>query len=624
MECPECGAEIPETALLCPECGRLTSQTQPMPRVKPPQQQKEDKVAKTQKTKKASKAKQSTPTLIWAMIFLCIFALVIGGSAYYGVYRGERDREQRHDELAEEHYQLGLERLNDGQYELAIAEFKYALKLDPDHQGAQEALAQTEARLSAIPTPTRPSTDTNEIDAEYLYGQAVVLYDNEQWKEAAEKFIQLRAYDASYEAETVEEMLFDSLYNAGMSLLDEDRFEEGLFYLDQAIALRPLDEEAKRQRDLARMYLTAMGFWGVDWARCINEFNELYTVEPNYKDVFQRLYQARVNYATVFYEQDEMCPAAEQYAKAIQMTAQPDPTVQGKREEADMLCSQATPTPVATVEGTDVITLTNMPEGFNAGRLAFPLYNSGTGSYDVFSLFADKRLVKLASNADQPTWVWNDGRLGYRNIGSSSVSLLNLGQGGAQRVTVRAGLMWPTFSPDGTRVAYSAKDEMGQWQIYIAPTDGSAEPVVHAAGKGPAWAPNGLLAWTGCDESGECGIIVDNPDDDQAGTRLTASINDIAIHWAPGGDLLAYMSNFTGDWEIYLLSVGGGVVRLTENSANDGLPAWAPDGSSIAFVSDREGSWSLYLMDPNGENPRKVMDLGRLPSWTNQRISWAP
>ena len=88
------------------------------------------------------------------------------------------------------------------------------------------------------------------------------------------------------------------------------------------------------------------------------------------------------------------------------------------------------------------------------------------------------------------------------------------------------------------------------------------------------------------------------------------------------------MSNFSGDWDIYLLSIAGGIVELapdSDNPASDGLPAWAPNGSGIAFVSNRDGTWGIYLMGPNGEDPHKILTLGpNLPNWTSQRLSWAP
>jgi len=176
------------------------------------------------------------------------------------------------------------------------------------------------------------------------------------------------------------------------------------------------------------------------------------------------------------------------------------------------------------------------------------------------------------------------------------------------------------------RFAYAAPDSTRVWYVYIAPTDGAGEPVRHALGWGPVWGPNGLLAWTGCESvDTDCGIFVDNPDDGQPPVRLTASINDSGIHWSPGGDWIVYMSDQSGNWDLYLLGVNGGVQPLTADENIEGLPAWSPDGSAIAFLSYRNSRWGIYLIQPDGSNLRQMIDLGpEMPAWWNQRLSWAP
>jgi len=620
MRCPECGTQIPDNLLLCPQCGTMMEETRPMHARRSRRITPAAAAIPTQDSEAPTRWQSLRPILFWVIGFLCLLTVSLGGAAYGGLYQGERDRERQRQEVAEQHYRAGLERLDTGEYELAIAEFEYVLELDPKHPFAQQGIAEAQARTTALPTPT---SETYEIVMDDIHRKAVAHYEAKRWEEAVAVLTQLRVLDPTYQAEAVEEMLFASLYNAGMALLDEDRFEEGIFYLDQAVALRPLDEKALTQRSLAIQYMTALGYWGVDWERCIERFEQLYAVAPSYKDVFTRLYRAHTIYADAWYAQGEMCPAEVQYTLALQLMN--DPEVERKRIEATQTCLIATPTPIAPITGTLPITLTEPPPGFTTGRLAYPVYNTQTGLYDVYALFADGRLVRMAGGADQPCWLWSSGALGYRNLLSPGISLLVAGETMPRQLAAGAGLAWPTFSPDGGRMAYAAQDAAGTWQINIAPTDGSAEPMAHANGRGPAWGPTGLLAWTGCDADGACGIFVDNPDDDQPATRLTASINDIGLSWAPNGTLLAYMSNVTGNWEIYLLSVSGGIVVITDDPASDGLPAWAPDGSGLAFVSNRDGAWGLYLMGPNGEDPHKILALGpSLPNWTVQRLSWAP
>lgn len=558
------------------------------------------------------------PFLLWSLIFLCLLALGIGVGAYEGRYQGERDRELRRLELADQHYRAGLARLDAGEYELAIAEFEYALKLNPKHLTASQGIAEARARMAVIPTPT---VEVYTIVLDDLYRQARVYYDNGDWERAASVLTQLRVLDPDYATQEVEEMLFTSFYRAGLKCLEEDRVEEGIFYLDQAEQLRPLDEAATLQRDLAVQYMTALGYWGVDWELCIEHFEQLYARAPSYKDVFNRLYEAHVQYADAWYNMGEMCPAELEYARALRL--KDDLDVELKRADANRICLVATPTPIAPLSGTLTMTLTTLPAGFT-GRLAYPVYNTQTGLYDIYTLFADGRLMRAASGGDQPCWLWGSGALGYRNLLVPGIALLSPETGSSRQLTTGSGDTWPTFSPDGTRMAYAAQDASGTWWVYTAPLDGSSEPRLVANGRRPAWGPTGLLAWTGCGADGNCGIFVDNPDDEQPPARLSASINDIAVSWAPDGGSLAYMSNHTGDWEVYLVSLSGVFARLTNApESEDGLPAWAPNGSAIAFVSNREGSWSIYLVDPNGENPRKIITLGpSLPDWTNQRISW--
>ena len=623
MRCPECGNEVPDNLNLCPTCATSVEETRPMrARQSAETIPIEGPLELGIEPRAPTLWQRIRPVLFWVLGFICLLALSVGGAAYAGLHQGERDRVQKRLDLADEHYQAGLQRLDVGEYELAIAEFEYVMELDPDHPTAEQGVAEAEARKAAIVIPT-PTSETYQIVIDDLYQNAVGHYGDEDWEESIAVLTQLRVLDSTYAAETVEEMLFTSLYNAGMAFLDEDRIEEGVFYLDQAVALRPLDEEALTQRSLALRYMTALGFWGVDWDRCIERFEGLYAIAPAYKDVFSRLYRAHVTYADLWYDEGEMCPAEVQYAQALQLMSEPE--IEQKQAKANEICLVATPTPIAPITGTMPITLTSPPPGFNAGRLAYPSYNTQTGIYDTYALYADGRLMRIASGADQPCWIWNSRALGFRNLLSPGISLLSPGQTAPQQLAAGAGRAWPTFSPDGKRMAYAMQGAAGTWQIYIAPTDGSAEPELHAEGKGVVWGPTGLLAWTGCEPGGSCGIFADNPNDDQPPTILTASINDIGLNWSPNGELLVYMSNVTGNWDIYVLGIRGGIVAITDDPASDGLPAWSPDGSSIAFVSNRDETWSIYLMGRNGEDPHKILTLGpNLPDWTNQRLSWAP
>lgn len=71
--------------------------------------------------------------------------------------------------------------------------------------------------------------------------------------------------------------------------------------------------------------------------------------------------------------------------------------------------------------------------------------------------------------------------------------------------------------------------------------------------------------------------------------------------WSPVDNRIAYVSEETGNGDIYVLNLdGSAVTRLTENLTNfDKHPTWSPDGQKIAFWSDRSfsGNRQIYVID---------------------------
>ena len=81
--------------------------------------------------------------------------------------------------------------------------------------------------------------------------------------------------------------------------------------------------------------------------------------------------------------------------------------------------------------------------------------------------------------------------------------------------------------------------------------------------------------------------------------------------WSPDGERLAYESDQSGNWDIWVKQLGGGdPVNLTAGHIGpDRYPSWSPDGRQIAFLSQRNQTWSLYTMAAAGGSPRRVVSL---------------
>jgi len=90
--------------------------------------------------------------------------------------------------------------------------------------------------------------------------------------------------------------------------------------------------------------------------------------------------------------------------------------------------------------------------------------------------------------------------------------------------------------------------------------------------------------------------------------------NDPSI--SPDGNSIAYSSDQTGKFEIYIkqLTPGGREIQLTTDGQQNSQPAWSPDGQRIAYFSkDRGGIW---IMPALGGVPKQLTDFGCWPSWT--------
>jgi TolB protein len=96
--------------------------------------------------------------------------------------------------------------------------------------------------------------------------------------------------------------------------------------------------------------------------------------------------------------------------------------------------------------------------------------------------------------------------------------------------------------------------------------------------------------------------------------------NDQWPYWAPDGGGIVFVSDRTGDPEVYTLRFGGVPVRLTHASGRDAHPSYSPDGKQIAFQSPREGQHTnIYLMNTDGSRQERITShtgFAGVPVWS--------
>jgi serine/threonine protein kinase len=86
--------------------------------------------------------------------------------------------------------------------------------------------------------------------------------------------------------------------------------------------------------------------------------------------------------------------------------------------------------------------------------------------------------------------------------------------------------------------------------------------------------------------------------------------------WSPDGRFLAYSSDRSGNFDIWVQQVGSGEpLQLTNESGHNWQPNWSPDGKQIAFRSERGGG-GLYVVPALGGRARRISPFGYRPRWS--------
>ena len=577
MNCRKCGAPVTSADFVCGNCGALPDHSPPPPAL----------------VTRAARRISSTTLLI--VLLACGLSTLITVSALGGVVAGLHDRDADRQAQADRYYQEGLDNFASGRLELAKADFEYVLRLDPAYPGAPDQIAQVAERLTVKPTPTSAAL-TSALEQLYQTGRSA--YQVQNWAAAIDALAQVRSIEPAYQTALVNQMLFDAATTYGLELIKTDRLEEAIAYLDQAAYLQPLSVEAARQIQYAKLYLTARGYWNVNWDTAIERFTELYAVAPGYKDTFARLVGSHIEYGNERVRAGDSCAAQKQYAEALKLS--PGATLQAQLDQAAQACLTAAS---ALISGT-AQSLTGLP---SAGRLAYPVADANGQRIDAAS--ADNPIVYTAAYGDQPELARSGSQVAYRTGGGLYVGNRNVAPAGAA---------WPTLSPDGGRLIYALQD-----RLYRVDLNGG-DPVDLGPGSAPTWGPNGLLAYAGCDSGGACGILFRNPDNAEAPVRLTGSANDVPSSWSPDGFNISYYSNVNGDYDLYFCNTTGYVQQVTSGPGNDVAGAWGPDGEHVAFLSDRDGTWRVYVAKYDGAELTKIALAPQGGNWSTQRVSWMP
>ena len=221
------------------------------------------------------------------------------------------------------------------------------------------------------------------------------------------------------------------------------------------------------------------------------------------------------------------------------------------------------------------------------------------------------------------------GTLVYRKGAESALSVVDWIDRGGKRTTLLARpgrYTWPRLSPDGRRLAVTAT-ESGAGNILVhEPLTGDTSRITRRPGDytGLTWLPDGTsLLFGGAD--GMAWISADRPSDSTRFTHVRGGQTPWSV--APDGRRISYYdrSEDTGFdlWTMAVTQHGNGVELGTpepflQTEAFEVYPSFSPDGRWLAYASNESGAWEVYVrrFPDNGTKVRVSTSGGSVPRWS--------
>ena len=184
----------------------------------------------------------------------------------------------------------------------------------------------------------------------------------------------------------------------------------------------------------------------------------------------------------------------------------------------------------------------------------------------------------------------------------------------------------PRVSPDGRTVVLNILD--GDAKLWVFDVD---RPVLRRLTEGnaveywPVWDPNSRLIGHNSNIHGDRLVLHVTPADGSASARQVSEYEgaQTAYSWRSDGRALAFQTyndpETRGD--LWVLSFDDSVARpFLQTPAVEFLPEFSPDGRWIAYISDASGRWEVYLRPYPG--PGAVVPVstggGTEPIWSPQ------
>jgi len=271
---------------------------------------------------------------------------------------------------------------------------------------------------------------------------------------------------------------------------------------------------------------------------------------------------------------------------------------------------------------------------------ASPYGRSGTSQLWVVETATGKTRKIFDGDAVQPSWSPDGSRIAYwavpRGSGQRDIWTIPAGGGDPVAVTSDAAMDWnPVWSPDG-RYLYFVSDRSGNMNLWRVPIDqasgratGPAQAIttgVSAWSMNPSFSADGKrLAYVSQSEVANMSRLPFDPGAGKAAGpsqpvfRVSGFLETCEV--SPDGASLACMRRDPKESIVVMRSDGTDARELVGGDSKNRFPRWSPDGKTLAFYSDRSGGYEIWMVRPDGSDLRRISDT---PDRSTIYAVWSP
>ena len=192
------------------------------------------------------------------------------------------------------------------------------------------------------------------------------------------------------------------------------------------------------------------------------------------------------------------------------------------------------------------------------------------------------------------------------------------------------GYRHPRLSPDGRRLAVAIEEQETQIWLYDLARETLTRLTIEGnTNNNPDWTPDGkrIIFGSNRDRPSEAGLHWQLADGSGGAEPLTTA-PDSTGSWSSAGRVLAIDGNagrvLAADGnevamgrDIYMFRPGEGFQPFVRTPFDEGSPAFSPDGRWLAYVSDSSGRYEIYVQPYPGPGGRVQISIegGTEPVW---------